>query len=433
MPIEITMPRLSDTMEEGTLVKWHVSVGDTVSSGDHLADVETDKATMELQAFDDGKLAKLAIQEGNTVPVGSLIAVLAEDGESVEDAIAAAGTGSPASAAPAEDAPASDAPAPAASAATTAAVAAPPAGGKVRISPLARKLADEHGVDINTIQGSGPDGRIIKKDILAAASGAAPAPAAASPAPVAAAAPPAAVIAAGAAGLEAKTTQLNNMRKTIAKRLVESKTTVPHFQVTVAVDMDPVLELRKTLNSQLESQGVKLSVNDFIVRASALALIQHPVVNSSWAGDAIVQHGTVNIGVAVALPAERGGGLIVPTLRDVHLKGMRQISAETKAIATKARETGLAPEEMSDGTFTISNLGMFGVEAFTAIISPPQAAILAVGGAAAKPVVKNGEITIGHVMNATISADHRVLDGAVAAEFMNTFKSLMENPAGLLV
>ncbi|WP_432798603.1 pyruvate dehydrogenase complex dihydrolipoamide acetyltransferase [Poriferisphaera sp. WC338] len=431
MPIEITMPRLSDTMEEGTLVKWHVSVGDKVASGDHLADVETDKATMELSAFDDGVVAKFAIEEGGTVPVGSLIAVLAEDGESAEDAIAAAGSGSGGET-PAGDggAPSADS-TPAPGSATAVATAPKAQGGKVKISPLARKLADEHGVDINTISGSGPDGRIIKKDILAAASGASGS-AAVSVAP-ATSAPPAAVIAGAAGALEGKTTQLNGMRKTIAKRLVESKTTVPHFQVTVAVDMDPVLELRKTLNGQLESQGVKLSVNDFIVRASALALVQHPVANSSWAGDTIVQHGTVNIGIAVALPEEKGGGLIVPTLRDVHIKGMRQISSETKAIATKAREVGLTPEEMSDGTFTISNLGMYGVESFTAIINPPQAAILAVGGAAAKPVVKDGEIVIGHVMNATISADHRVLDGAVAAEFMSTFKSLLENPAGLLV
>ncbi|QDU32118.1 Dihydrolipoyllysine-residue acetyltransferase component of pyruvate dehydrogenase complex [Poriferisphaera corsica] len=424
MAIEITMPRLSDTMEEGTLVKWHVSVGDKVASGDHLADVETDKATMELQAFDDGTLAKLALEAGNTVPVGSLIAVLAEDGESVEDAAASAGSGS---------STASTAPAPAAEAApvaTATATAAPAAPAGTRVSPLARKLAAEHNVDISTVQGTGPDGRIIKRDILAAAQGGASAASVtATPVP----ATPAATIASVASELKAEEIQLNGMRKTIAKRLVESKTTIPHFQVTVAVDMDPILELRKTLNSQLENQGVKLSVNDFIVRASALALVQHPTANSSWAGDKIIQHGTVNIGIAVALPAERGGGLIVPTLRDVHVKGMRQISTETKTLATKAREVGLTPEEMSDGTFTISNLGMYGVEAFTAIISPPQSAILAIGGAVQKPVVKNGEIVIGHVMNATISADHRVLDGAVAAEFMNTLKSLLENPAGLLV
>ncbi|QQE10074.1 2-oxo acid dehydrogenase subunit E2 [Planctomycetota bacterium] len=426
MAIEITMPRLSDTMEEGTLVKWHVSVGDKVASGDHLADVETDKATMELQAFDDGTIAKLALQDGHTVPVGSLIAVLAEDGESVEDAAASAGGSASASAA--------EAPAAGVAEAVGAAVpaASAPAGGGGRVSPLARKLAVEHGVDLAAVVGTGPDGRIIKRDILAAAKGgASAAPVAAAPAPVAAT--PAATIASVASELKAEEVQLNNMRKTIAKRLVESKTTIPHFQVTVAVDMDPILELRKTLNAQLETQGVKLSVNDFIVRASALALVQHPVANSSWAGDKIIKHGTVNIGVAVALPEERGGGLIVPTLRDVHVKGMRQISAETKTLAKKARETGLTPEEMGDGTFTISNLGMYGVEAFTAIISPPQSAILAVGGAVQKPVVKDGEIVIGHVMNATISADHRVLDGAVAAEFMNTLKGLLENPAGLLV
>ena len=440
MPIEITMPRLSDTMEEGTLVKWRVKTGDEVASGDHLADVETDKATMELQAFDDGKVAALAVQEGQTVPVGNTILVLAEEGESLEDAASAAASSSTGAAAAAEGGGTAVA-APPATETTTAEPAPAPArgGGKPRVSPVARKIAEENGIDLMTIRGTGPDGRIIKRDVLslvddagsAAAPATAPAPAAkpqaAAPAPMPQAAPTAPV------GLEAKTINLSNMRKTIARRLVESKTTVPHFQVTVAIDMDPLMDLRKTLNSQLEAQGVKLSVNDFITRATALACISHPAANSSWAGDTIIQHGTVNVGIAVSLPPERGGGLVVPVIRDTQSKGLRQISEETKALAKKARETGLAPEEFADGTITLSNLGMYGVSQFTAIINPPQAAIIAVGGAVEKPVVRDGQLAIGHEMNATLSGDHRVIDGAQGAEYLTTFKQLLENPASLLV
>ena len=223
------------------------------------------------------------------------------------------------------------------------------------------------------------------------------------------------------------------MRKTIARRLVESKTTVPHFHVTVSIDMDPLIELRKTLNAQLEAQGIKLSVNDFIVRATALACISQPAANSSWNGDTIIQHGTVNVGVAVSLPAERGGGLVVPVIHDAQTKGLRQISEDTKRLAKKARETGLTPEEMGDGTITLSNLGMYGVDQFTAIINPPQSVILAVGGAIEKPVVRDGQIVVGHEMCATLSGDHRVIDGAQGAEYLTAFKQLMENPASLLV
>jgi len=422
-------------MEEGTLIKWHVKVGDTVSAGDHLADVETDKATMELQAFDDGTVARIDIEEGKTVPIGEIILILAGDGESVEDAASAAASSSGGSAPAAEEAAPAEESAPAA--APVAAPAATPApGGQIRISPLARKLADEHGLDINTIQGTGPDGRIIKRDVLDAAKGGGAAPAANAPAatPVSVATPASAAIAMPTPGkLEAKTTPLTGMRKTIAKRLVESKTTVPHFQVTIDVDMDPLIALRKTLNAQLEPQGVKLSVNDFVMRAIAVAATMHPEVNSSWTGDAIVTHGTVNVGVAIALPAERGGGLLVATNRDTHIKGLRQISGEVKAIAKKAREQGLTPEEMSDATITLSNLGMYGVSQFTAIINPPNAAIIAVGAAIEKPVVKNGEIVVGHVMSATLSGDHRVIDGALGAEYLQSFKQLIENPAALLV
>ncbi len=450
MPIEITMPRLSDTMEEGTLVKWRVKAGDEVASGDHLADVETDKATMELQAFDDGKVAKLAVQEGDTVPVGSLILMLAEDGESLEDAAgaasgASAGSSEASSAGSTQAASGGDSggdsggvavadPPATATAAGAAAGASGGDGKRQRVSPVARKIAEEHGVDLSAVTGSGPDGRVIKRDVLAVvegggakASGGATAPSAK---PQAAAAPSAPVT---PVGLEAKTITLTGMRKTIARRLVESKTTVPHFQVTVSVNMDPLMELRKTLNEQLASQGVKLSVNDFITRATALACVSHPTANSSWAGDTIIQHGTVNVGIAVSLPEERGGGLVVPVIRDAQSKGLRQISEDTKRLAKKARESGLTPEEMGDGTITLSNLGMYGVDQFTAIINPPQAVILAVGGAIQKPVVRDGQIVIGHEMCVTLSGDHRTIDGAQGAEYLGTFKQLLENPAALLI
>ncbi len=443
MPIEITMPRLSDTMEEGTLVKWRVKQGDEVASGDHLADVETDKATMELQAFDDGRVAVLAVAEGDTVPVGSVILMLAEEGESLEDA---AGAVTGASGDATESAAASGSGGESGGGAV--AVAAPPttgtgstaaagasSGGRQRVSPVARKIAEEHGVDLSGIVGSGPDGRVIKRDVLAVVEGGASAAASATPTAVSAKPQAAAVPSAPVAGvgLEAKTISLSGMRKTIARRLVESKTTVPHFQVTVSINMDPLLELRKTLNTQLEAQGVKLSVNDFITRATALSCVSHPVANSSWAGDTIIQHGTVNVGIAVSLPQERGGGLVVPVIRDAQSKGLRQISEETKRLASKARETGLTPEEMGDGTITLSNLGMFGVDQFTAIINPPQAVILAVGGAIEKPVVRDGKIVIGREMCVTLSGDHRTIDGAQGAEYLGTFKRLLENPAALLI
>lgn len=445
MPKIYEMPRMSDTMEEGTLIKWNVKVGDKVKSGDEIADIETDKATMPMPVYDDGVIAKLAVDAGQTLKIGQPLMVLALPGESVEEAAKAlegAGAAKPA-AAPATKAEPAKAQASAhaegtgnGAASTATAVADDEATVSVdgqRVSPLARKLAEEHGLDIAKIKGSGPEGRVIKRDILAAA--AAPkAPAAPAPAPAPAAAPAKAAPApVPAAKLESKLIPVSNMRKTIARRLVESKSTVPHFTVTVSVNMEPLAALRTTLNEQLASQGVKLSVNDFIVRAAALALARHPAINSSWTDQGIQQHGTVNIGVAVALPADKGGGLVVPTLRDVLKSGLRSISADTRALAEKARTKGLTVEEMSDGTFTISNLGMLGVDHFEAIINPPQAAILAVGAALAKPVVRDGKIVPGLEMTCTLSADHRVIDGAMAAEFLQTLKQMLENPAVLLV
>ncbi|MFG0326995.1 MAG: dihydrolipoamide acetyltransferase family protein [Phycisphaerales bacterium JB037] len=460
MPIEITMPRLSDTMEAGTVVSWNVKVGDKVSVGDALADIETDKATMELEAFDDGTVAAIPAEEGKQVSVGSVIMILAAEGESVEDAAASVASGSAGkseskSKSKSESESGSDSNGSSGSTATAteskparssgSSSPAPSNGsangqstnsggnGRIFVSPLARKIADEAGLDLSTIDGSGPSGRIIKKDVEQAISRggtrAASAPKRDRAAP---SLPPI------DAALEARTVPLSNMRATIAKRLVESKQTVPHYQVTVDAHLDALLALRQQLNDQLASQGVKLSVNDFLVRACALAMHQHPFVNASWGADgkSVDIHGEVNIGVAIALPIKEdltGGGLVVGTLRDADRIGLRQISAETKRLATKAREKGLTIDEMSDSSFTISNLGMFGVSHFTAIINPPNAAILAVGAAEERPVVRDGQIVVGHVMSMTMSSDHRIIDGAMAAQYLQTVKQYLENPATLLV
>jgi len=442
MPVEITMPRLSDTMEQGTVVSWQVKEGDTVSSGDVIADIETDKATMELQTFDDGVVAKLVAAEGEQVAVGTVIAVLAGKGENAADV--AKSSASAKSAPAAKSAGGGDKDSAATSSATAVAEpsAAPtttngssnhePTGGRIFASPLAKKVAAETGVNLSGVQGSGPSGRIVRKDVEAAAKGGAAAPQAGRA--------PRTTMPPIGASLESKTVTLSNMRATIARRLVESKTTIPHYQVTVSARLDALMSLREQLNAQLESQGVKLSVNDFLVRACALAMHDHPFVNSSWVdkGPSIQMHGRVNIGVAIALPEERGGGLVVATLRDSDRIGLREISSETKRLARKAREKGLSIEEMADSTFTISNLGMFGVDHFTAIINPPNAAILAVGRAIEKPFIEydedgEPELVIGHEMAMTMSSDHRIVDGAMAAAYLNTVKELLENPAALLV
>ncbi|MGJ8635349.1 MAG: dihydrolipoamide acetyltransferase family protein [Phycisphaerales bacterium] len=439
MAINITMPRLSDTMEQGTVVKWHVNEGDTISSGDVIADIETDKATMELESFDDGTVASLAIGEGEKINVGESIVILAEDGESKEDAIASVGSSAPAESAPAEQqAGGSDAPAP-----TATAVAEPSqstdSNDRVFASPLARKIAQEHNIPIGSIQGSGPSGRIIKKDVEQAIASGSTQSAPAASAPQTSAPAPAPLPAPGAS-LESRNVPLNTMREVIAKRLVESKTTIPHYQVTMSARMDALSNLRSELNEQLSTQGVKLSVNDFIVRACAIAMHQHPFINSSWnpSGPSIDLHGHVNIGVAVSLPEEKGGGLVVATIPNADQIGLRQISAETKRLAKKAREKGLAPAELSGSTFTISNLGMFGVDHFTAIVNPPNAAILAVGRAIDKPFIEydesgEPELVIGSEMSMTISSDHRIIDGAMAASYLKTVKELLESPASLLV
>ena len=437
MPINVTMPRLSDTMEQGTVVKWHVKVGDKVASGQVIADIETDKATMEQAVFDDGTIARLVCPEGKQVKVGDVIAVLAEDGESVD----AAASGTPAAA-----------PAPAASSASVAAPAAGArgpivadveaievGGGRVRISPVARRMAQEMGVDLAQVAGSGPGGRIVKRDIVLAAENRGSAAPAARPAVaqalVAGTAAPAALPQGGAmvAGVQSVEVPVTTMRGVIAKRLVESKQQIPHYQVTMKFAMDAILAMRGQLNEQLAAMEVKLSVNDFVVRACALAMAKNPFFNASWAGDRILVHQQVNVGVAIALPEEKGGGLVVGVVRDANLKSLRQISGEVRSLGEKARTKGLSVEEMSGATFTISNLGMFGVDNFTAIINPPNSAILACGAAIEQPVVRNHQLAVGWEMAATLSLDHRVIDGAMAAKYLQSLKQFVETPTLLLV
>ena len=441
MPINVTMPRLSDTMEQGTVVKWHVKVGDKVTSGQVIADIETDKATMEQAVFDDGLIARLVCPEGKQVKVGEVIAVLAEEGESV-DAAASAPSASPA---PRAAAPA--AVAPAASAAPVREIVADVKAtevrdaDRVRVSPVARRMASEMGVDLSQVKGSGPGGRVIKRDIALAAenrSSAAPVARASAPAQGIVAAGPASVSAAPSAGalvqgVHSVEVPVSNMRGVIAKRLVESKQSIPHYQVSMKFSMDALMALRTQLNEQLSSMGVKLSVNDFIIRACALAMAKHPFFNASWAGDRILLHQQVNVGVAIALPEEKGGGLVVGVVRDAHLKSLRQISGEVRALGEKARTKGLSVEEMSGATFTISNLGMFGVDNFTAIINPPNSAILACGAAIEQPVVRNHQLAVGWEMAATLSLDHRVIDGAMAAKYLQGLKQFVETPTMLLV
>ena len=455
MPINVTMPRLSDTMEQGTVVKWYVKVGDKVASGQVIADIETDKATMEQAVFDEGIIAKLVCPEGKQVKVGDVIAVLAEDGESVSDAAAASG------AAPAPRGAVSAATVPNAAAASNVATAsstAPAAtrtivadvhatdvtdGDRMRVSPLARRMASEMGVELSQVQGSGPGGRVVKRDVLLAAenrSAAVPATrgaqaaanelVAATPSMIPAAAASAGALVHGAQSIEVP---VSNMRGIIAKRLVESKQQIPHYQVTMKFSMDAVLALRGSLNEQLASMEVKLSVNDFIVRACALAMAKNPFFNASWAGDRILLHQQVNVGVAIALPEEKGGGLVVGVVKDANLKSLRQISGEIRSLGEKARTKGLSMDEMSGATFTISNLGMFGVDNFTAIINPPNSAILACGAALEQPVVRNHQLVVGWEMAATLSLDHRVIDGAMASKYLQSLKQFVEGPTMLLV
>ena len=418
MPIKIEMPKLSDTMEEGTVVRWLKKEGEEVEIGDIIAEIETDKATMEMEAFDEGTLSSISVPEGGRAPVGSVIAILLEDGESTDDSTAA---------------PTPAAKTPAAIAAPVAApVAAPTAtndGGRLKVSPLARKIAAAEGIDLSTVTGTGPGGRIVKTDLSGAV---ASAPAAATPAPVAAPTPakaapvPLSPVASG----EDKRVELSSMRKIIAGRLLLSKTTIPHFYLHLEVDAAPLMELRKQINAQSEaSHGNKYSVNDFVVKALINASVAVPEANASFNGDHIVQFAHVGISVAIAVE----DGLVTPVVKNAEQKSLLQISKEIKEMAVRARDKKLMPNEFDGGTVTISNLGAWGIESFDAIVNPPQAAILSVGGIIEKPVVKDGVIVPGLRMNLGVSCDHRVVDGAVAAKFLGEIKRLIENPALMLV
>ncbi len=433
MATTILMPALSPTMTEGKLAQWLKAEGETVSAGDVIAEIETDKATMEVEAVDEGVLGKIVVAAGTDgVAVNSVIAVLLEDGEDLSDVAIAglAAAAAPASPAPASPAPASPAPAPAAAppvaappAPVAAAQAAPPAaavaasGTRIFASPLARRIAADAGLDLGHVSGSGPRGRIVKRDVEAAiASG------------VSATAPAAPVAVGAMPGMPDYIAIPNSMmRKTIARRLSESKQQAPHFYLTVDCRLDELLELRKKLNNN--ATDFKLSVNDLIIRAAALALKQVPAANASWFEDEIRQWQAVDISVAVAID----GGLITPIIRGAEGKGLKQISAEMKDLAGRARDGKLLPEEYQGGTFSISNLGMFGIKEFAAVINPPQGAILAVGAGEQRPVVNDGELAVATVMSCTLSSDHRVVDGAVGAEFMQAFKLLIEDPLKMLL
>ncbi|MCE8520214.1 pyruvate dehydrogenase complex dihydrolipoamide acetyltransferase [Ruegeria pomeroyi] len=438
MPTEILMPALSPTMEEGTLAKWLVKEGDTVSSGDLLAEIETDKATMEFEAVDEGIVGKILVPEGTEgVKVNTPIAVLLEEGESAGD-IASAPKAAPAAAAGNEAAPAaSEAPA----AAPTAAPAAPKGadGGRVFASPLARRIAADKGLDLSQIAGSGPHGRIVKADVIGAtAPAAAPAPAAAAPAPAAEAAAPAAAAPSGPSadmvarmyeGREYEEVKLDGMRKTIAARLSEAKQTIPHFYLRRDIKLDALMKFRAQLNKQLEGRGVKLSVNDFIIKAVANALQQVPDCNAVWAGDRVLKLKPSDVAVAVAIE----GGLFTPVLKDADMKSLSALSTEMKDLATRARDRKLAPHEYQGGSFAISNLGMFGIDNFDAIVNPPHAGILAVGSGVKKPVVgADGELTVATVMSVTMSVDHRVIDGALGAQLLQAIVDNLENPMVML-
>ncbi len=432
MPVNIEMPKLSDTMTEGTLIKWHKKVGDQVEIGDIVAEVETDKATMEMEAFDEGTITEILIQEGEKAPVGSTLAVLDGDEGAVSPpplpaAVAVAPTQTPAPTLPQPP---------------LAAVSPESTGDRVKASPLAKKIAGELGVNLSGLAGSGPAGRILRADVEAAATKPAPsatataaaALAAAMKAKVAASSAPAAAPAPAAILPVAKDgdeiIQLSSMRKIIASRLLTSKTTIPHFYLHVEVDAGPLMAMRKQVNDQAElTHGNKYSVNDFVLKAVINATQAVPAVNASFAGDHIISFKHVGLSVAIAVE----DGLVTPVIKMAETKSLLKISREVKDFAIRAKDRKLKPDEFDGGTITVSNLGAWGIESFDAIVNPPQAAILSVGAAIEKPVVKNGQIVPGLRMNLGLSCDHRVVDGAVAASFLNEVKKLIEQPALMLI
>jgi pyruvate dehydrogenase E2 component (dihydrolipoamide acetyltransferase) len=442
---EVTMPRLSDTMEEGELARWLKNVGDPVAKGDVIAEIETDKATMDLEAFEDGVLEKQLVEEGTIVPIGEAVAVIG-------DGSGAGGGEKPADAEPAETRPAAEAKEeaePAAGAEPSAEsgpsaeepsgdeqqgdeqtgderddAAAASTGDKPRMSPVARKLARDHDIDLATLKGTGPNGRIIRKDIEAAIEASAAAPGTAA----AATAEPRAQAEAVGGDRDSEKVTLNRIRKVTAKRLTESQA-VPHFFLTSVVDMERLIALRAEVNQGLADTGVKISINDFIVKAVALALRQHPDANASWNEDSILRHGRVNIGVAVATEA----GLLVPVVKDADRKTLSDIAAEIVELAGKAREGKLGLDEMTGGTFSVSNLGMFGIDEFTAMLNPPEAGILAVGAASPVPVLRDGQLVEVPKMKITLTVDHRAMDGATGAAFLRDLTSILEQPLRIVV
>ena len=450
MSIEIKMPALSPTMEEGTLAKWLVKEGDTVKSGDIMAEIETDKATMEFEAVDEGTIAKILIAEGtDNVAVGAVIAILAEEGEDADDISAPANSDTPTPAAKASEPkpdpadpnktgseakpadrtidqaedhgkPAAPAPAPA--------PAPRKQGERIKASPLARRIAAEKGVDLGAIDGSGPNGRIVKADVEGAKPGAASAAASSQPGAAPAAAPTPAPKPASIPDIPHEATKLSNIRKTIARRLTESKQTVPHIYLTVDVQLDKLLKLRGELNAGLEARGVKLSVNDLLVKALAVALIEVPACNVMFTPDQLISFTRADISVAVSTPT----GLITPVVTGADTKSLSAISTEVKELAALARDNKLKPEQYQGGTASISNMGMYGIKQFDAVINPPQGMILAVGAGEKRPYVIDGALGVATVMSATGSFDHRAIDGADGAELMRAFKTLVENPLAML-
>lgn len=420
------MPLLSDTMTEGTVAAWHKQVGDEIEIGELLLEIETDKAVMEQDSFFEGTLLHIGVQEGETVVVKAVLAVIGEKGEDFQADLAAA-------LAAADGAPAADAPAenitPEVPVVETPAVQEEVTASddnSVKSSPLARKMAKEEGLNLSDVKGSGENGRIVKRDIEAALENrsATPAPVAVAVAPTTPPPPP--VAAFGMEGPAYEDVKLSNMRKVIARRLGESKYSAPHFYLTVAINMDNAISTRKRLN---EISPSKISFNDLVVKACAVSLREHPAINASWLGDSIRYNKVYNIGIAVAVDE----GLVVPVIRHADMKSLSQISAEVKDKARKAIDRKLPIEDMQGNTFSISNLGMFGIEEFTAIINPPDSCILAVGGISQVPVVKDGEIKVGNIMKVTLSCDHRVVDGASGAKFLNAVKSLLEDPIRMMV
>ena len=421
MITRVHMEALSPTMEEGQLVRWLKAEGDKVASGDILAEIETDKATMELVARGDGVLRKILLPAGGTAPVGGVIGVIAgadEDISSVEGGGSGAEGGAAADAAPAKAAPTTSTPE-AATGVPSAAASPPDEGGRVKASPLARRLADDLGVDLARVEGSGPGGRIVKRDVEAAKESG----------PAAPASDHLAAVPAGAAEDEYVDVPVSQMRKTIAKRLAESIGPVPHFFLTIDVDMGRVMEARESINAMLEKQGEKISINDIVLKAVAAALKKHPECNAQWHGTHVRRFNAVHLGVAVAVE----DGLITPVVKHAHLKGISHIAKEVREMAGRAREKRLMPEEYTGATFSVSNLGMFGIHEFTAIINPPEAGILAVGGIKDTPVAVNGQVMVRPRMRVTMSCDHRVIDGAQGSRFLATLKAMLEEPTTIVV